>query len=198
MSFQSLNKIIESRYLRRENLIVNMQSLETKNINCSSCQGKCCTMMANSMMMTPIETMDLYKYLKDEGLWTNELIDKLTSCIKDFRLAEQLDLGRGRVFRRTYTCPFYLNQFPGCPLPRSVKPYGCLAFNPGQGTPSDGEGCHSELALLEKREDLVESEEDLNQLLKERMNLTWEKLPIPVALLEMDKVWEQLEDTQLP
>ncbi len=187
MDIGIFKSIYESKGDRRSHLLERMSSLDSSKVNCSNCAGKCCTMMANSMMITPIEAVDLRSYLYEKWMWTDELKEKLKECVKDFRLDENLNLGRGRTFRRTYTCPFYMNQFPGCPLPAEVKPYGCLAFNPTIGTPKDGEGCTSDRELLEKRENAVDSEEGTNLRLKKYLNLDWDKLPIPVALLEIDE-----------
>lgn len=182
-----LKNIYESKKKRRLLLQERMNCLDSANSNCSNCSGKCCTFMANSMMITPIEAMDLYIYLNEENLWNDELKDKLKQSIKDFRLSETFDIGRGRSFRRTYTCPFYMTKFPGCPLPTEIKPYGCLAFNPTKGQPAAGEGCASALDLLEKREKSMPQEGNINQKLKDYMKLDWDKLPIPVALLEINK-----------
>jgi len=182
-----LNKIYESKQKRRELLQQRMNCLDLAQTNCSNCTGKCCTFMANSMMITPIEAIDLRRFLYENHLWNDELKMKLQECVKEFRLHETFDLGRGRTFRRTYTCPFYQTTFPGCPLPTKVKPYGCLAFNPTKGTPADGESCKSALDLLEQREDSMPFEGSINEELKENLKLDWNKLPIPVALLEIDK-----------
>lgn len=185
-----LKKIYDSRKVRRAPLQERMDCLDKSQIKCSNCTGKCCTLVANSMMLTPIEAMDLRLYLYENWLWNDELKEKLRQCIKDFRLGETLDLGRGRSFRRTYTCPFYMTTFPGCPLPTEVKPYGCLAFNPTKGKPTDGEGCSSDMELLGKRESQMPKETEINQVLKDDLKLTWDKLPIPLALLEIDKKFE--------
>ncbi len=188
MGFSLFRKIYESQFERRDNLLFNMNQLDEKSTNCSNCTGKCCTMMANSMMVTPIEAIDLRSHLYEKWLWNDELKERLQQCIDDFRLDEHLDLGRGRAFRRTYTCPFYKNQSLGCPLPPAIKPYGCLAFNPTAGRPIDGQGCKSDLKSLEKRESLVSDEEELNNRLKAYLGLDWDKKPIPVALLEIDEI----------
>lgn len=182
--------IYESKNERRRELLEQMCSLDNSKVNCSNCAGKCCTMMANSMMITPIEAVDLRSFLYEKWMWNDELKERLKECIKDFRLEDVIDLGRGRSFRRTYTCPFYLNKFPGCPLPAHVKPYGCLAFNPTEGTPKEGEGCKSDMDLLEQREELMTCEEEINRNLKVYLGLNWDKKPIPVALLEIDEKFE--------
>lgn len=187
MSFQLVEEALKTKDQRRSNLVTYMSDLEKKDTNCSGCRGKCCTFVANSMMVTPIEAYDLYHYLVENDLWGSELEENLDNCIKSFRLNDGLSLGRGREFRRTYTCPFYLNRFPGCPLPRNVKPYGCLAFNPGEGTPKEGEGCHSELSLLIDRESLLKDEEALNLKIKNVLGLNWDKLSIPMALKDIDE-----------
>ena len=187
MTLSLFRKVYESMSNRRENLINKMCNLDQSNINCSSCRGKCCTLMANSMRITPIEAIDMRTFLYEKWQWNDELKEKLQKCIADFRLDEHIDFGRGRSFRRTYTCPFYLNEFPGCPFPAKIKPYGCLGFNPAEGKPIDGEGCFSDMKILEEREQLVANESELNEKVREYLDLDWDKLPIPVALLAIDK-----------
>jgi len=179
--------------LRRKNLIDQMSSQESLGISCQGCSGLCCTFRKNSMMMTPSESLELYRYLKSSNLWTDKLKTKLKDCIKEFRLDYDLSTTRNLNFRRTYTCPFFKHMDLGCPLPLEVKPYGCLAFNPQTTCSKEGEGCVSDTQLLEQREKLDALEIKVNQNLKETLDISWEKRPIPSALLAIDLAWEQYD-----
>lgn len=171
---------------RRNLLLEAMTGLEEKNITCRDCTGKCCTFQANSMRMTALETEDLYQYLRSNSLFTETLKEKLKTCISEYRLDKDIPTKGGTSFRRTYTCPFFKHESLGCPLPPEVKPYGCLAFNAlGTGV-EDGENCASDLDLLKNRES--DEEEEKNLKLKEELGYYWDKLPIPMALLERDKI----------
>lgn len=139
------------------------------------------------MMVTPIEAFDLLSYLKTSGLLSNELKEKMQETIKTYRLDREISTGKGSTLRRTYTCPFYTNSEFGCPLPRDIKPYGCLAFNSHHETEKTAEHCYSDIELLSSREKDFHLEEELNKELKDKFNLYWEKLPMPVALVEL---WE--------
>lgn len=138
------------------------------------------------MQMTALETEDLYQYLKTENKWNDELVLKLKECIREFRLDKEISTGKNSNFRRSYTCPFFKHESLGCPLPPEVKPYGCLAFNAMSSGVKDGEDCSSDLELLEKRE--TEEEVLENQKLKESKKYYWDKMPIPMALLERDRL----------
>ncbi|MBK23200.1 MAG: hypothetical protein CME70_04265 [Halobacteriovorax sp.] len=138
------------------------------------------------MQMTPLETQDLYEYLNENSLWTEALVQRLNENIVEFRLDKEISTGRNTSFRRSYTCPFFKHESLGCPIPPEVKPYGCLAFNAISSGVSDGENCKSDLDLLSKRES--EDEDKLNKELTSLYGLYWEKLPIPMALLEWDKL----------
>lgn len=171
---------------RRSPLIKAMTDLENQNISCKDCTGRCCTYQANSMQMTALETEELYSYLTEKNLWNSELETRLQECITEFRLDKEITTGKNTSFRRSYTCPFFKHESLGCPLPPEVKPYGCLAFNALSNGVKDGEDCASDLDLLEERES--KEEEDENVKLKEQRHYYWDKLPIPMALLERRKV----------
>lgn len=173
---------------RRSPLLESMNNLENQNISCRDCTGRCCTYQANSMQMTAIETEELYNYLIENNLWTDDLEKKLQDCITEFRLDKEISTGKNSNFRRSYTCPFFKHESLGCPLPAQIKPYGCLAFNANSSGVKDGEDCSSDLELLEKRESEEETIE--NEKLRESKGYYWEKLPIPMALLERKKVSE--------
>jgi Fe-S-cluster containining protein len=170
---------------RRHLLIQAMNKQEGSGISCQGCAGTCCTYEANSMMVTPLEAIDLISYLRTSGQLTEELKSKMQETIKTYRLDRELSTGKGSTLRRTYTCPFFTNSEFGCPLPRDVKPYGCLAFNSHHKTEKTAEHCYSDVDLLNMREDSFFDEDHLNQEIREKFKLSWDKLPMPVALNEL-------------
>lgn len=137
------------------------------------------------MMATPLEALELLSYLKNANLFDEELKNKLSESVKKYRLDHPAGNGRRSYIRRTYTCPFFNHQELGCPLPREVKPYGCLAFNAHDLEKKASEFCFSEKDSLEKREKQFENEDIINQRLQEKFKLVWEKTPLPLALLEL-------------
>ena len=173
---------------RRDLLINSMKSLENSGVNCQSCTGLCCTFISNSMQTDPIQTLELYIYLQNEKMWNDELIEELKNVVKNNRLDYEISTGAGSSFRRTYTCPFYNKGPKGCSISPEYKPYGCLAFNAKAQNIKEGENCSSNTEFLTQRDDVYnEEEEKANSLIKEKMNLNWSKLPMPVSLLELHK-----------
>lgn len=158
---------------RRQILLNEMDALNERGINCFSCPGHCCTSVANSMMITPLETEDIVTYLKAAGRFTEELKVRLAETVKKFRLDIPMP-GNGRrgFLRRTYDCPFFESKNLGCTLPREVKPYGCLGFNPSVPKEAEGKSCQSNQDLLSKREDHYPEN-------------SYEKQPLPVAILAL-------------
>jgi Fe-S-cluster containining protein len=173
---------------RRQLIIDRMNELESQGFHCQGCAGNCCTFEANSMMITPLEAIELLSYLREEKLANDELKAKCQDTIRKFRLDQMLSTGRGSLLRRTYTCPFFGHSELGCPLPRSVKPFGCLAFNAHHADEKAGGHCYSETEVLIKREKLHPEEDDLNKKYQATLKLSWEKAPIPVALLD---IWDK-------
>lgn len=169
---------------RRKILIARMQELESSGFDCRGCQGTCCTYEANSMMVTPVEAVELVDYLKSCELFNDELKARLQETVAKFRLDQSLGNGKKTFLRRTYTCPFFNHGEHGCPLPREVKPYGCLAFNAHHGELKAGEHCFSEKEIMEKREEASGDEMKLNEELKLKYKLYWDKTPLPIALLD--------------
>jgi Fe-S-cluster containining protein len=167
---------------RRAPLIADMRARAERGHHCAACTGVCCTFVANSMRMTPVETSDLRDYLEQEGRWTPELMNDLRETVQRFRLDREEGDGR-RALRKTYTCPFYRPGPKGCSISRHHKPYGCLAFNPRSPGIREGGDCASDQALLERIESPEETAEN------ERLRGLWgwpaDKLPIPVALLRL-------------
>lgn len=149
---------------QRNHLISRMEELEAAGFGCKGCAGTCCTYEANSMMITESEARALLPYVNAY------FIERCKETVQKFRLDVQTGNGRRAFIRRTYTCPFFNNGELGCPLPREVKPYGCLAFNAHHAELKAGEHCYSETNLLEQIQD------------------DGPKLPLPVALIE---IWGQ-------
>jgi Fe-S-cluster containining protein len=166
-----------------------MQLLEAQGMGCIGCAGNCCTYEANSMLLTPLEAVELMNYLKTHDLLTPELKNKLMETVSKYRLEHRPLSGRRSYLRKTYTCPFFGHLELGCPLPREIKPYGCLAFDSHHVELKASEHCYSEKEILERREALHPEEEKLNNKLREDYQLFWEKSPIPNALLDL---WDKL------
>ncbi len=135
------------------------------------------------MLITPLEALELFQYLKQTGNLDGELIEKLKSSVKNFRLEAKFT-GSRSYLRKSYTCPFYHHKELGCALPNEVKPYGCLAFNSHHKEFKAGHECYSEKELLEARENHHPEEKELNEKVARDFHLLWDKAPIPVALLE--------------
>lgn len=169
---------------RRKVLIEHMNNLESRGMGCIGCPGTCCTYEANSMLLTPLEASELFHYLKSANLLTDELKKKLQETVKQYRLEEKFK-GARSYLRKTYTCPFFSGGELGCPLPREIKPYGCLAFDSHHPEHKADSNCYSETQLLEMRETLHTEEKELNEKITEKYKLLWEKSPIPNALLEL-------------
>jgi hypothetical protein len=179
---------------RRSVLIEKMNLLEAQGLSCSGCSGVCCTYQANSMLMTPLEALELFEYLKINKMLTLDLKQKLENAVTQYRLEPKYDNMRRSYLRKTYTCPFFNHKEFGCPLPREVKPYGCLAFNSHHPEKKASEDCYSEIDLLELREKNNSEETLLNLEIKKKFNLIWEKSPIPNAILE---IWNLTSDADL-
>lgn len=151
-------------------------------MGCLGCPGTCCTFEANSMLLTPLEAYEIFTFLKSEGLLTQDLKTKLENTVATYRLEPKFPNTRSYL-RKTYTCAFFGHVELGCPLPREIKPYGCLAFDSHHKELKATEHCFSEKELLEKREALHPEEKEMNQRIKEEHKVFWEKSPIPNAIL---------------
>ncbi len=175
---------------RRNIVIKEMEIFEAKGIHCQNCPGTCCTSVANSMHVTPLETLEILLNLKtllsDENK-LNDFIDHLKKTIQLYRLDKEIYTGKKNQasLRKRYTCPFFNFGKPGCALSRGNKPYGCLGFNAQQEN-DNGQTCRSDSSILAAREHTFLEEEKLaNTHLKKRWNIDWEKKSIPEALLEV-------------
>lgn len=150
------------------------------------------------MMTSPLETMELLIFLQSQGQKTEGLKIKVQQTIKQYRLDQLTGYGRRSFLRRTYTCPFFNQSELGCPLPVEIKPYGCLAFNSHHPTIKASEHCYSEKDLLIEREEMnLEYENAINESLKNKFKLWWDKLPMPVALIELWDMDIKSEDLQI-
>lgn len=171
---------------RREELINLMHELNRTEKNCFSCQGYCCTFEHNSMLVTPIEALDVYRYLKREERLNENLLSQLKQTVREYRLDKELSIGSGREFRRNYTCPFFNNGPRGCSIEPESKPYGCLGFNALKTNVSEQGHCTSYIEVLTDRElRCIEKEQVLSESLKVQLNLYWSKKNLPMALLEL-------------
>lgn len=178
--------------LRRAPILNSMNDLGAKEISCLGCSGPCCTFLKNSMQVTSLEAVDIYVYLDELGLWNEELENRLKACISEFRLNIRPSTGSGQLMRKTYTCPFFLHQELGCSLDPSIKPYGCLGFNPTEKGEIEGRSCRSNIPVLEVREEIDSQETQKSQKISEILQLPWEKETIPQALLDVHSAWQHL------
>jgi len=192
---ESLSKLLdEAQSLsRRSQLIDEMNALERRGAHCGACSGVCCTFQANSMKVTLLEGLELLSFLEKEKRLTEKLIQELGHCVERYGLDRDSGNGKRVYARKTYTCPFFDEDKTICTISRKVKPYGCLGFNPSQAAVEAGEGCHSNIELLESREDRFNQiEEKLNFQLKTMLNWPFfDKLPIPSMLLKLVKMLEK-------
>ncbi|WFB35044.1 hypothetical protein P3T73_12825 [Kiritimatiellota bacterium B12222] len=179
-------KINPSPIERRRELKQAMSSLANAGTHCGSCSGVCCTFLANSMQITPVEAVDLREWLISQNRWNEDLLLSLKTCVKRFRLDQELGDGR-RSLRRTYTCPFYLDGPQGCSISRDHKPYGCLAFNPRIPDQTEGGNCCSDQKQLEIRDQNFPTEATQNEHLRQIHHLPYAKAPLPIILLDLEK-----------
>ena len=169
---------------RRRILRAQMRSLAQQGRTCAACTGVCCTFVANSMKITPLEAQDLKRFLEAEGRWTPALFAQLRETVARYRL--DLETGDGRrALRKTYTCPFYTPGPTGCSIHPDHKPYGCLAFNARRPGITEGGDCASDTDLLQQRETQFPQEAAMNQQLRHDWGLHADTAPIPVALLAL-------------
>jgi hypothetical protein len=135
------------------------------------------------MMVTPLEALELMNYLTVSGMKEEGLRLKIEEAVRTYRLDHAPGNGKRSFLRKTYTCPFFGFKELGCPLPREIKPYGCLAFNTHHKDEKAGEHCYSDKELLEKL-----NFDQKNETLKKKYDLVWDKSPLPTALIDL---WEK-------
>lgn len=169
---------------RRAPLIQEMHRLQAQGHHCAACTGVCCTFVANSMQITPVEALDLRDWLITQNRWDSSLKADLQACVKKFRLDQDVSDGH-RSLRRTYTCPFYSPGPKGCSIAPEHKPYGCLAFNARAPNLTHGGNCASDQALLEQLSTRNALEQTRNLELKAEFGWLTDKAPLPVALLQI-------------
>ena len=175
---------------RRDVVIDQMATLEKQGIHCRTCAGTCCTSVANSMQITPLEALEILLNLKE--ILSNQetklkLIEQLKNTIQLYRLDKEIYTGKKNQesLRKRYTCPFFNFGTIGCALSRGFKPYGCLGFNAVVEN-DNGQSCRSDLGILETREQhFIHAENLSNTFLKTKWNILWDKKSIPEALLEI-------------
>jgi len=175
---------------RRELILEHMNAELSKEHNCFKCEGFCCTFLHNSMQVTILEALDVYYYLDQENRINEKLIQDLETCIKSYRLDKEISVGNGRVLRRTYTCPFFNNGPKGCSIDPHFKPYGCLAFNPLEKNVKEEGHCTSNQDVLIDQDKQNINDHLLNTELKNELNLNWDKLSLPLALLNLIKLFQ--------
>ena len=143
----------ESSQSRRRDLIDTMAEITQSGRNCFSCTGVCCTFVGNSMMVTPIEALELYYLLVKESRWNEKLKEDLELTVAIYRLDRPVPSdGRRSFSRRRYTCPFFVEgEKGGCTIRKRFKPYGCLGFNAIGANVKDGENCKSYVEVLGKK-----------------------------------------------
>lgn len=163
-----------------------MGRLADQGKSCAACPGFCCSNEHNSMQVDPVQALELLSWLEGQNRLDEELGETLDKAIIDFRLDKEFFVGRGREFRRHYTCPFYNGKTKGCTVSRAAKPYGCLGFNPLEEKVAVPGKCASNLKTLIARESRFSSrEQKANDLLKTKLGLYWDKKNLPFALKDM-------------
>jgi Fe-S-cluster containining protein len=170
---------------RRKILLNHMVQLSQQGWSCQGCAGTCCTSIANSMMVTPQEAIDVMTWLDSAGKLDSQLHQKLQETVHLYRLDRPLGNGKKSFLRRTYTCPFFMQTELGCSLPAEYKPYGCLGFNAHHTEIKAKEYCFSDQHILEQTEGADSHSQDTNLQLIQKYSLNWEKAPLPLALLDL-------------
>jgi Fe-S-cluster containining protein len=172
----------------RDKIINLMSDLEDQGIDCASCtSSECCTFVKNSMMITPLETVELIQFLFKEGRLNTDLFELLKENIRGYRLDIPIPSDGKRNFaRRTYTCPFLNTGANACTISRKAKPYGCLGFNSTTKGAIDSTNCRSNQIVLEEvSNEFRDYLKNQNNLVSELLDLNFDKLPIPVAILNI-------------
>ncbi len=184
----SLKAILKDSKQFRNKLVNRMQELDAASINCMNCSGVCCTKLRNSMMVTPVEALDLYFYLeeniKDKALlWKN-----IETSVVDFGLDREIYV-KNKLMRKNYTCPLFKLESFGCPVEPHLKPFGCLGYNALAPNVTEGENCASDTQLLEEVDLEIRKElEGMNKAINEVLALDFDKTNIPMALLKIKKL----------
>jgi len=174
----------------RVGIIHAMEQMEQAGVHCFNCQHcQCCTYTSNSMMITPVESLEIVLYLIEQQRWNQALWQKLQDNINQFNLKNFTIAGSHKLLRKYYTCPFLVEGPKGCSLSRKIKPYGCLAFNASNARSHELLDCQSsidELNLIEKKfQDVLKNQ---NDFLEDKLKWYCAKMPIPNALLSFSSI----------
>jgi hypothetical protein len=185
MLLDELKKLLVDSGELRDFLVTNMNNLEKKGMNCSSCSGLCCTVTKNSMQVTPMEAMDLYLYLSENIQDQNLLWKNIEESVLKYGLDREIYV-KNKLLRKNYTCPLFKFESWGCPVTPAKKPFGCLGFNAFKAGVVNGESCNSDVELLSKVDQQIHLKLlDYNQKINKLVNLNFDKLPIPNALIKI-------------
>lgn len=180
--------IKNSRQLRNK-LVERMQELDASGINCMNCTGVCCTKARNSMMVTPLEAIDLYFSLEENIKDKDLLWRSIEQSITDFGLDREIYV-KNKLMRKNYTCPLFKLESFGCPVEPHLKPFGCLGYNALAPKVIEGENCASDTVLLEAVDLEIKAElENLNKAIKDLLAIDFDKTNIPMALLKIKKLF---------
>lgn len=118
----------------RRALVAKMRRRQEAAFSCAGCDGRCCTSRYNRMRATPLEARHIARYLErifaKDGSVQGRIIARLRDAVSRFSLKRS-------EAPQPYTCPFFEEKGHLCALPASVKPVGCLAFNPDRGARCD-------------------------------------------------------------
>lgn len=168
---------------KRKNAIAFMHQLDSQKINCRKCVGTCCTFEANSMQITPLETIELIQFLIESKVDPIIIFEKMEMCIKEYR--SEATYSRP-ILRKNYTCPFFDIVTKKCQVSRHAKPLGCLAFNPIESNIQNGGTCTSKVDILHKTDlEFSQYDEKMNNIIKQIFKIYWTKAPIPIAIKEI-------------
>ncbi len=115
-------------YLKaRRALLAKMRRRQAAVFSCAGCDGRCCTARHNRMRVTPLEAVHIARYLtrifRRTPAARAATEDRIQESIERFSLKKT-------EAPQAYTCPFFRAADHVCTLPATVKPIGCLAFNP--------------------------------------------------------------------
>ncbi len=118
----------------RQALVAKMRRRQKATFSCAGCDGRCCTSRYNRMRVTPLEARHIARYLarifgRDPAA-RDRVLARLAESVRRFSLKRS-------ETPQAYTCPFFESRGHLCTLPASVKPVGCLAFNPDRSARCD-------------------------------------------------------------
>ena len=186
---EKIKALIQNSRLLRNKLVERMQELDGNQINCMHCSGVCCTKARNSMMVTPLEALDLYFYLEENIKDKTTLWKNIEQSITDYGLDREIYV-KNKLMRKNYTCPLFKLESFGCPVEPHLKPFGCLGYNALAPKVIEGENWASDTVLLEAVDLEIKAElENLNKAIKDLLAIDFDKTNIPMALLKIKKLF---------